>query len=296
MKLAGPRVTPTRAVSEPHRVSSRASIRTNPRPRATTDDAFLDKLDGGSEVLRATRSGDIQRLKEIFAAHPEAREATGHMGRRPLHIAVELERLDVVQFLIEAGVNVDGGRTDGDTPLYWSPNPEIVETLIRAGASLRARNGTGREPIHYAAQFSRPDVLRVLLDHGCDPNARDDSGHTPLHWATGAALSAFLHICDKTDPRALDCVDLLVERGADVNARGLEGNVPLHGVAVMPNMEQRLFDGTLKFPPEMPDIIISIVRLLLQHGADPLAGNNNGVAPIDMASEETRREMEAYVS
>jgi uncharacterized protein (TIGR02996 family) len=292
MKLAEPSVTPKRPAPEPRGVSSRTSIRTNPRPRAT-DDAFLDKLDGGSEVLRATRRGDIQRLKEIFALQPEAREATGHMGRRPLHVAVELERLDVVRFLINAGVDVNGTRASGDTPLFWAPNAEIAETLIRAGASLRARDGTGREPIHYVAQFSRPDVLRVLLDHGCDPNARDDSGHTPLHWVTGA--TAFIHICDKTDPRTLDCVELLVERGADVNARGLEGNVPLHGVAVMPNMQQRLFDGTLKFPPEMPDIVISIVRFLLQHGADPLAGNNNGVAPIDMASEETRREMEAYV-
>jgi ankyrin repeat protein len=79
-----------------------------------------------------------------------------------------------------------------------------------------------------------------------------------------------------TDPRALDCVRVLVDRGADVNLRGSDGNVPLHGVAVMPDMDQRLFDGTLKFPPEIPGTILAIVRLLLERGAYPSISNNDG--------------------
>jgi ankyrin repeat protein len=86
---------------------------------------------------------------------------------------------------------------------------------------------------------------------------------------------------------------LLIERGADVNARGSDGNVPLHGVAVMPDMEQRLIDGTLKFPPEIPGTILSIVRFLLQHGANPTISNNDGVSPLGMASDEIRAEMES---
>lgn len=97
-----------------------------------------------------------------------------------------------------------------------------------------------------------------------------------------------------TDPRALDCVQLLVEGGADVNARGSDGNVPLHGVAVMPDTDQRLIDGTLKFPPEIHGTILAIVRLLLQHGADPLVSNNDGVSPLSMASDVTRAEMEPF--
>jgi ankyrin repeat protein len=264
----------------------------NIRTKKTADDTFDDRLDGGSEVLRATRHGDVKRLKEIFVRHPEAREATGHMGRRPLHVAVQAGKLDVVRFLLEAGAQVDGTRERGDTPLFWAPSAEIAETLIRAGASLHAKDFGGREPIHWAAQFARPDVIRVLLDHGCDVNVPDATRHTPLHWATGAA--AFIHICDMTDPRALDCVQLLLERGADVNARGSEGNIPLHGVAVMPVMDQRLIDGTLKFPPTIPATILAIVRLLLEHGADPSVSNNEGVSPLSLASAETRAEMEAF--
>jgi ankyrin repeat protein len=264
----------------------------NLRTKKTADHTFHDTLDGGSEVLRATRHGDIQLLKRLFARDPAAREATGHMGRRPLHVAVQTQQPTVVRFLLEAGANVNGTREGGDTPLFWAPTAEIAETLIRAGASLHARDVAGREPIHWAAQFARPDVLRLLLDHGCEVNVRDAQLHTPLHWATGAC--AFIHICDMTDPKSLDCAQLLLERGADVNARGSDGNVPLHGVAVMPDMEQRLLDGTLKFVPEIPDTILAIVRLLLDHGADPTVANNDGVSPLGLASPEVRDEIDRF--
>ncbi len=264
----------------------------NIRTKKTADDAFLDTLDGQSEVLRATRHGDIKHLKRIFAHEPTAREATGHMGRRPLHVAVESEQLDLVRFLIESGANVNGTRENGDTPLFWAPTAAVAETLIQAGALIHTKDFAGREPIHWAAQFARPDVIRLLLDHGCDVNVGDEKRHTPLHWATGAC--AFIHICDMTNPKALDCVRLLIERGADVNARGSDGNVPLHGVAVMPDMDQRLIDGTLKFVPEIPGTILSIARLLLQHGADPTVSNKDDVSPLSMASDEIRAEMGAY--
>jgi len=264
----------------------------NVRTKNNIDDAFDDELDGGSDVLRAVRRNDFKRLKKLIARHPHAIEATGHMGRRPMHIAVEDANNEMIAFLLDAGADVNGTRERGDTPVFWAPNATIADTLIDAGANFHATDFSGREPVHWAAQFARPDVISLLLDRGCDVNIADDSGHTPLHWATGSC--GFIHICDMTNPTSLDCADLLIRNGADVNARGNDGRVPLHGVAVMPEMDQKLFDGTLKYPPEIPEAVISIVRLLCKHGADPTITNNEGESPLSMADEQPRSEMEPF--
>jgi ankyrin repeat protein len=75
------------------------------RPRDR--EVFEDELDGGSEVLRATRRGEIDRLRKILARRPREVEASGHMGRRPLHVAVDAQNVELVRFLLQAGANVD---------------------------------------------------------------------------------------------------------------------------------------------------------------------------------------------
>lgn len=257
------------------------------RPRDL--EAFEDELDGGSEVLRATRRGEIDRLREILTRRPRDVEASGHMGRRPLHIAVDVQNIALVRFLLQAGAEVDARRERGDTPLYWARDAATATLLIEAGASVHALDFSEREPIHWAAQFARPDVLQVLLEHGCAVDVRDLNGNTPLHWATGTANM----FGDVSSPSALECVRVLLEWGADVDARGIDGRVPLCGVARMPDMSRRLHDGTRRYAPEMPEVVLGIVRLLLGRGADPQIRDAQGHSPLDMACDQIRAVMEA---
>ncbi len=258
------------------------------RKRADLE-AFDDELDGGSDVLRATRRGEISQLQTIFAKRPDAVESRGHMGRRPLHVAVDAGNLELVQFLLRSGAQVDGRRERGDTPLHWARDAATATVLREAGASLRARDFADRQPIHWAAQFARPEVVRLLLEGGSAVDERDRTGHTPLHWATGTA-TIFGGV---ESPSALACVQLLLEWGADVDAQGIDGRVPLCGVAVLPDMSRRMFDGALKYAPEMPDVVLGIVRLLLGRGANPEIRDAQGNAPLDMACDQVRAVIEA---
>jgi ankyrin repeat protein len=78
-------------------------------------------------------------------------------------------------------VNADGIPS----PLHFAArnntNPAIIETLVRLGAQVNARDGLlGRTPLHEAAHFGRSsDVLLKLLELGADPRARTVMGETP---------------------------------------------------------------------------------------------------------------------
>lgn len=257
------------------------------------EEAFYDKLDGGSEILRAIRRDDQEGLESIISRRPEEREARGHMGRRPLHAAAERGNIEMVRLLLAVGADVNGRRDREDTPLFWAPSAAIADCLLEAGADLHAKDWSGREPVHWAAQHGRPDVLELLISRGCAVDTGCKHKHTPLHWAAGGP--GFLHLCRYPPPEMLTCVQLLLERGANVNAIGLDSTTPLHCGAVMPDMTVRNIDGEPRFSSRTPETVVSIVRVLLQHGADPEAVNVDGQRPIDLATNETLKEMELAI-
>ncbi len=103
---------------------------------------------------------------------------------------------------------------------------------------LKARDPAGSTLLHHAAGFGTLETMTWLLDAGADVNAKNRRGSTPLHWA----------IHDEAKVR------LLLARGAAVNAKQVEGRTPLYLAASLGNGH-------------------GILRLLLDHGADPNLAN-----------------------
>ncbi len=99
---------------------------------------------------------------------------------------------------------------------------------------LNARGPEGSTPFMYAVLYTDAATLEQLLKKGANPNARNDVNATALMWAA-------------TD---LEKTRVLVTHGADVNARSDNSRTPLMIAAGRPA-------GA------------SIVKLLLDHGADP---------------------------
>jgi len=124
-----------------------------------------------------------------------------------LHFAAGAGCLEVVELLLRLGAdpNIEGR---GRTPLYCVANecasetgPEVVRTLLQAGADVNKCNGVTRATaLHMAARRGHVQIARALLDSGAAVNARDRKGDTPLQ-------------------RAINCrkngiSQLLLERGA----------------------------------------------------------------------------------
>ena len=113
-------------------------------------------------------------------------------SRTPLHEAAVSNVPAAVAALIAAGADVHA-RADLDTeyepeatPLYWAassnPDPAVLELLVRAGADVNARGGSGRTPLHIAA-LRNPVAFPKLLELGADPAALDPEGRTPMDYA-----------------------------------------------------------------------------------------------------------------
>jgi len=165
-----------------------------------------------------------------------------------LHNAVEADDLDAVRGLILAGEDINGPNSVGHTPLHLVKSIPMAQWLIENGASLEAITDRGDTPLLTASAVGPPEVVSFLVNAGADarqPNPK--TGFTVLHyiaWSEGReALAA-----------------RMIEAGADVNARNRNLRTPLHVAA--------------------NNLIEPLTGMLLAHGADPDALDEEGATPL----------------
>ena len=156
----------------------------------------------------------------------------------------------------------------GDTALHIAAAAyalEISKQLLAKGASVRARNRRGAEPLHYAVDGSpashtwnptaQQAIVECLIEAGADPNSADKSGVTPLHRAVRTRCTA--------------AVRTLLENGAQPRLKNGSGSTPLH-LAVQNT--GRGGSGSSESREQQREIIL----LLLKHGARPTDTDNAG--------------------
>ena len=148
-------------------------------------------------------NGSIEDIKElatldVLALHSENR---GQGNDSILNIA--LKRLDVLQYLLNAGVNVNQKNVFGKTPLMYAAQNDAIEAtqlLLAAGAETSAATILNRTvhrcevnlatsditALHYAARYSSPELIETLVTHGAPISAVSNSSlwkaETPLEW------------------------------------------------------------------------------------------------------------------
>ncbi|KAH9056837.1 ankyrin [Lactarius vividus] len=179
----------------------------------------------------------------------------------PLHSAAFNGRLEIVQVLLDYGAIADAENDDGETPLdrasqgnYYSgaDGASIARLLLERGVDVNARNKSKNTPLHSAAFNEMLEIVPVLLDYGAIADAENDEGETPLN----LVLQERLHNSCTSEVSFSDIVRLLLAHGVDVNSQDKYHNTPLHSAAF--------------------NCRPTIAGLLLDHGANPSAENEQG--------------------
>jgi ankyrin repeat protein len=175
---------------------------------------------------QAIRGNDLTTLGALI--RDEGVDAKDAQGQTPLMVAAAFGSVDAVRMLIASNADVRASNGAGLTPLHFAADdPVKTRMLLEAGADVNAATAMGRTPLIAAAATSRSaEVVRLLLARGANVNASDKSGVTPLIAAANA------------DNR--EAADLLLARGADPNdqaqipqastslmAAAYNGNAPL---------------------------------------------------------------------
>ena len=83
-----------------------------------------------------------------------------------LHEAVEFQRTEIVNILLEAGANANAKNAYDSTPLHYAcgdrnPNFEMIQLLLKHGASSRLENNEGKTALDFIEDSSASNAAKV---------------------------------------------------------------------------------------------------------------------------------------
>ncbi len=125
----------------------------------------LNKTDPDFELL-------ITLMKEYNIAPDTTTELKPFNCNEILHEAVKRGRIDLIDRILELGVNINAKTINYENALQlaiYLNNIEIADKLIKAGADVNADiNNRGGLIIHDAIKRGNPKIIKMLLDAGAN--------------------------------------------------------------------------------------------------------------------------------
>ncbi len=167
-----------------------------------------------------------------------------------------------------------GETPGGMTPLLYAARDgriDIARSLIAAKADVQQADVNSITPLLMAITNNHLDVAKFLLEKGAAVNAADWWGRTPLYATVEIRNRDYgrnnEHEIDR--PAALEVIRMLLDRGASVNARTKEVPPGRRFVSPLGDLSWVDFTGQTAFLRAALAGDITVIRLLLEKGADP---------------------------
>nr|OQO20913.1 hypothetical protein B0A51_13087 [Rachicladosporium sp. CCFEE 5018] len=180
-------------------------------------DMSLEDTKGDAALHLAAWAGNVEALSSLLAHGADVDHLSGRDGYSPLWCAITAYHIDVARLLLKHGARVSLRSGTGLSPLHQAAvtgQSAMCELLLERGAQVDTTDDDVNTPLHYAAVSGSVSSVRVLLRGGADVQAKQAQGLTSLHWAAHKG-----HV---------EVLALLLEYGASINARAEEGATPLH--------------------------------------------------------------------
>ena len=242
------------------------------------------------EIFDAIRNGDIARVKELVEKDPELVKSRNARQSTPLHVAVDRNNEQIVQYLLEKKADPNAKGNSDFTPLFYAKNITITKLLVENGADVNENM-----PIAWALVNGRKDVVDYLIDKGAKlPEADSPQGLLFLVRSIRCGSKKLLDIYLRqgfdlryenqtknnllhyaAESNSTELIDQLMENGLKANEGNIFGWTPLHIAASNGNLE--------------------VVKLLLKKDGDANRRTNDGKTPFNLAIEANKDETAEYL-
>ncbi|VDD89908.1 unnamed protein product [Enterobius vermicularis] len=291
---------------------------------------ILDTDSQGNTALHlAAKSGHRKIVQTILEAEKEQvilLEARNTSGDNVLHVAVDANSIDVVQYLLKCGCDVNGKGAMKNTALHSAASKgyrDIVEVLLKEilleskktlmnvqtsdtdhelalakREVLEAQDKNGATPLLVAASKRRWETVRYLLEVVCTKfskaeknafvNSCNSDLETPMHIA---AACGHLKICEMLYDHHASFTSINKDKETPIHYAAKEGKTEV--VSKLLEWDRKIVGDTnidLNTPLHLAAMKghTQVVEVLLDAGAEMMIANIYEQMPLDCAVHEGR--------
>jgi ankyrin repeat protein len=126
-------------------------------------DVNLTNKSGENALMLAAFDGELALVKNLVL---QKKAAVNKLGWSPIHYAATNGHLEITQFLMANGAQINALSPSETTPLMMSigsGNDQLIKYLLDNGADLRMRNHEGYTAIDVAQLFGKDDIRDGLM-------------------------------------------------------------------------------------------------------------------------------------
>jgi ankyrin repeat protein len=249
---------------------------------------------GETPLMTASRTGKADAVKALIEAGATV-DAKDRKGQTALMWAADENNAAAMQALIDAGADIHARLKSGFTPMLFAAREgkiDAVRVLLKAGVDpnevlVTDIKGGGLLPkpgdsaLILAVENGHFELAMELVKAGANPNDQR-SGFTPLHTLTWVRKPNRGDDPDGQPPpegtgnlTSMQFARELVAHGADVNARLVKGASGRGKLGMT---------GATAFLLASKTADLSLMKLLIELGADPLLPNKDGCTPLMAAA------------
>ncbi len=257
-------------------------------------DPNLTTPGGDTPLMLASRTGRVGVVTRLLEAGADPNVTESWRGQTALMWSAAENNVEAIEALVAAGANVDAASAGLMRPLHFAVRDghiDAVRTLAAAGADIDTPlNNTSL--LALAVINAHFELAAVLVDLGADPNVEDRRGSV-LH-----ALAWMRRPGSGRPPiptGTIDSLDLarkLLARRADPDVRIAWAEIPFEvdlGITRPPpnisvGRSFLSFVGATPFYLAAKHADMDYMRVLVAHGADPIAATDQGVTPLMAAA------------
>ena len=262
---------------------------------------------GEPPLLTCARTGRVETVELLLAHGANPNVTDDWKGQTALMWAVAEDHVAIIDTLVVHGADVNVTAT-GLTPLLLAVQlgqEASMHTLLAAGADVTVTSPAKQPLTHVAAATDHHQLGPTLLEHGVDPNARNARGRTTLHAVLEARRLKHQSRRTTPSPESYAFLEQLIAHGAEIDARVV--TPPKPETAKPEAADDDETDPDAKDKPDPADNYsfidartdlaeatpllfaarsgdVEALRLLLEHGADPLAVTKGGNTALTLAA------------